>query len=155
MPQHIHRERRKKDFENCGLVCSTWFKVTSLNKNSPACSRALRDVSTYAEECGTTPYDLFRALSPHEISAYTASHTGKQTGDSSPVPCFWHSRRVAQTRVHWRRTEFATPSNAHTAKDRPNPPGGSSTAPCGVQLQARGREVRPNPQSHEHRCPQR
>ena len=31
-----------------------------------------------------------------------------------------------QTRVHWRRTEFATPSNAHTAKDRPNPPGGSS-----------------------------
>ena len=28
-------------------------------------------------------------------------------------------------------------------------------APGNVQLQARGREVRPNPQSHEHRCPQR
>ena len=71
----------------------TWVKVTSLNTKSPARSRALRVVSTYAEECGTTPYDLFRALSHHEISAYPASHTGKQTGDSSLVPCFWHSRR--------------------------------------------------------------
>ena len=65
------------------LAYITWFKVTSLNTKSPARSRALRVVSTYAEECGTTPYDLFRALSHHEISAYPASHTGKQTGDSS------------------------------------------------------------------------
>ena len=74
--------------------CFVINNVPSLKiKKSPARSRALRDVSTYAEECGTTPYDLFRALSHHEISAYPASHTGKQTGDSSRVPCFWHSRR--------------------------------------------------------------
>jgi len=70
-------------------------------------------------------------------------HTPRPTqGSRRAIPLPVSGTRVAQTRVHWRRTEFATPSNAHTAKDRPNPPGGSSTAPCGVQLQARGREVR-------------
>ena len=44
------------------LTPRTWFKVTSLNTKSPARSRALRDVSTHAEEYGTAPYDLSRAL---------------------------------------------------------------------------------------------
>ena len=80
-----------------GSAILTWFKVTSLNTKSPARSRALRVVSTYAEECGTTPYDLFRALSHHEISAFTAypaSHTGKQTADSSLFLALASPKRV-------------------------------------------------------------
>ena len=84
----------------------TWFKVTSLNTKSPARS----GMSVPTLRSAGPP----RMTSSEHFLTMKSLHAPRPTQESRrPIPLRFpvSGTRVAQTRVHWRRTELATPSN--------------------------------------------